>query len=54
LGMTRGDCRMDIADFYARRTGSAQLGTGAPAKLTVLDLGSLRLPSGKAGAATRS
>lgn len=41
---------MDIADFYALQTGSAPLGTGALAKLTVLDLGNLRLPSGKVGA----
>lgn len=41
---------MDIADFYALQTGSAPLGTGAAAKLTVRDLGNLRVPSGKVGA----
>jgi hypothetical protein len=41
---------MDIADFYALQTGSAPLGTGAPAKLTVRDLGNLRVPSGRVGA----
>lgn len=41
---------MDIADFYALQTGSAPFGTGELAKLTVLDLGNLRLLSGKVGA----
>lgn len=41
---------MDIADSYALQTGSAPLGTGAAAKLTVRDLGNLRVPSGKVGA----
>jgi hypothetical protein len=48
--MTRKDYRMDLIDFYALQTGSAPLGTGAPAKLTVHDLGVLRVPSGKVGA----
>lgn len=41
---------MEIADFYALQTGPAPLATGAPAKLTVHDLGNLCVPSGKVGA----
>ncbi|MFJ5694584.1 DUF4241 domain-containing protein [Arthrobacter sp. NPDC093125] len=40
---------MDITDFYALRQGMAPLSTGARGKLTVHDLGQLRLPSGKLG-----
>lgn len=48
--MSHEDDSMDIADFYALQTGPAPLGSGAPAKLTVHDLGNLRLPSGNVGA----
>ncbi|MEV8078216.1 DUF4241 domain-containing protein [Pseudarthrobacter oxydans] len=48
--MSHEDDCMDIADFYALKTGSAPLGSGAPAKLTVHDLGILRATSGKVGA----
>lgn len=41
---------MDIADFYALKQGLAPLSTGRQGKLTVQDLGNLRLPSGKLGA----
>jgi hypothetical protein len=41
---------MDIGDHYALRTGTAPLGDGRHGKLTVLDLGNLRIPSGAVGA----
>jgi hypothetical protein len=41
---------MDMADHYALQTGTAPLGGGRRGKLTVLDLGHLRFPSGTVGA----
>ncbi|TQJ36761.1 DUF4241 domain-containing protein [Arthrobacter sp. SLBN-122] len=41
---------MDMADFYALQQLTAPLSTGRQGKLTVHDLGHLRLPSGKLGA----
>lgn len=41
---------MDIADHYALHSGSAPLASGLPAKLTVHNLGIVRVPSGKVGA----
>ena len=41
---------MDIADHYALHSGSAPLASGFLAKLTVHDLGVVRVPSGKVGA----
>ncbi|MFC7850900.1 DUF4241 domain-containing protein, partial [Arthrobacter sp. NPDC057388] len=41
---------MDMADHYALRTGTAPLGGGRRGRLTVVDLGTLRVPSGKVGA----
>jgi hypothetical protein len=41
---------MDISDFYGLQQGMAPLSTGAQGKLTVHDLGHLRVPSGKLGA----
>ncbi|MBT8162601.1 MULTISPECIES: DUF4241 domain-containing protein [Arthrobacter] len=41
---------MDIADHYAMRTGSAPLESGLLGKLTVTDLGMVRIPSGQLGA----
>jgi hypothetical protein len=44
------DDRMDIADHYALKTGSATLANGSLASLTVQILGILRVPSGRLGA----
>jgi hypothetical protein len=41
---------MDISDFYGLQHGMVPLSTGRQGKLTVHDLGHLRLPSGKLGA----
>jgi hypothetical protein len=44
------DNRMDIADHYALKTGSAPLASGSFAAMTVQSLGILRIPSGQLGA----